>query len=139
MRSALVLLPLALLATGCHKTAPEPQPPSGPVDNPTTRDAGVNLDAGQTTPPTTDRPRQELGAPGSGSADTGGDKSAQEACVDRWLEAHQLDRYGHPQGTMFPGGSPLFNERTGERRDRLEYVYSRQPDARKACADTGAK
>ena len=138
MRLSLALLSLAVLTAGCHKNA-EPQQPSGPVDNPSYRDAGVDPDAGQAAPPTTDRPRQELGAPGSGGASPEGDKSALEACVDRWLEAHKMDRYGHAHGTMYPGGTPLFNEATGERRDRLEYVFSRQPDARKACADTGAK
>ena len=135
MRAALVLLPLALLFTGCHKNPPEPQPPGGPVDNPTTRDGGgPTPDAGPPAPSPTDRPRNELGAPGPGGA-----QGSLEACVDRWLESHKLDRYGHAEGTMYAGGSPLFNEATGERRDRLEYVFSRQPDARKACADTGAK
>ena len=61
-----------------------------------------------------------------------------EECVDRWLEARKLDRYGHPEGTMYPGGTPLFDESTGESRDRLEYVFAQQPEAKKACLHPGA-
>ncbi len=57
--------------------------------------------------------------------------------MDRWLQEHKLDRYGNAEGTMYTGGTPLFNEATGESRDRLEYVFERQPEARKACARQG--
>jgi hypothetical protein len=57
--------------------------------------------------------------------------------VDKWLAAHGLDTYGHPEGTMYAGGTPLFDERTGETRDRLDYVYARQPEARHACRPAG--
>jgi hypothetical protein len=62
------------------------------------------------------------------------ERQAQESCVDKWLTDKKMDRYGHPEGTMYAGGTPLFDERTGETRDRLDYVYERQPDAKKACA-----
>jgi hypothetical protein len=60
-------------------------------------------------------------------------RQEEEDCVDRWLAEHNLDRYGHPRDTMYAGGTPLFDERTGESTDRLEYVYKRHPEARKAC------
>lgn len=60
-----------------------------------------------------------------------------EACVDRWLESRALDRYGHEQGTVYAGGTPLFNEATGESRDRMDYVFERHPEAREACATSG--
>lgn len=59
---------------------------------------------------------------------------AEETCVNRWLTAHALDEYGNAQGTMYAGGSPLFDEATGKTQERLAYVYGKQPDARKACA-----
>jgi hypothetical protein len=62
------------------------------------------------------------------------EKQAQESCLDKWLQGKKLDRYGHPEGTMYAGGSPIFNEMTGEARERLDYVYERQPDAKQACA-----
>jgi hypothetical protein len=60
-------------------------------------------------------------------------RKAEEACVDRWLAARGFDPYGGPDGTMYAGGTPLFDERTGERRDRLEYVYKLHPAARDTC------
>jgi hypothetical protein len=60
-----------------------------------------------------------------------------EACIDAWLREKKLDPYGNPVGTMYAGGTPLFDERTGERKDRLNYVLEHQPDARRACADGG--
>jgi hypothetical protein len=39
---------------------------------------------------------------------------------------------------MYAGGTPLFDERTGERKDRIAYVLERQPEARRACADGGS-
>ena len=67
------------------------------------------------------------------------DRQAQESCVDKWLKENKMDRYGHPEGTMYAGGTPLFDERTGESRDRLDYVYERQPEARKTCAGAAAQ
>jgi hypothetical protein len=65
------------------------------------------------------------------------ERQAQESCLDQWLKSKKMDRYGHPEGTMYAGGTPLFNEMTGETRDRLDYVYERQPEAKKACATPG--
>ncbi len=119
MRHALILLAAACLTTGCPKKtaeAPAPQEQTGSTD--------AALSA------------QDSGTPVESPAEDGGARAAREACVDRWLQEHKLDRYGHPQGTMFAGGSPLFNEATGETTDRLEYVFARQPDALKACPAT---
>lgn len=65
------------------------------------------------------------------------DASSAEGCVDAWLEAHGRDRYGNARGTMYAGGSPLFDERTGVATDRLSYVFEHQPLARAACAPDG--
>ena len=122
MRHALALLAVALLATGCPKKTGENQP----ADNPSVNDAGST---GAT-----------LSAPAdAGPKGQGGDRAAVEACVDRWLQEHKLDRYGNAEDTMYAGGTPLFNEATGESRDRLEYVFERQPEARKACVTQGAQ
>ena len=61
-------------------------------------------------------------------------RAEEEACVDRWLAERKLDRYGSPAGTMYTGGTPLFDERTGRSIDRLDYVYGKHPEARAACA-----
>jgi hypothetical protein len=58
--------------------------------------------------------------------------------VDAWLQERKLDPYGHPEGTMYTGGTPLFDERTGETKERLAYVFERHPDARAACGGSSA-
>ena len=60
----------------------------------------------------------------------------EEKCVDDWLAAKKLDAYGNPEGTMYAGGSPLFDEATGTTRNRLSFVYHVQPDAKAACQPT---
>jgi hypothetical protein len=121
MRHALILLAAACLTTGCpKKTAEAP----APTEETASTDAALSA--------------QDSGTPAGTPAQDEGARAAREACVDRWLKEHKLDRYGHPEGTMFAGGSPLFNEATGETKDRLEYVFARQPDALKACPATAA-
>ncbi|ATB48365.1 hypothetical protein [Corallococcus macrosporus] len=60
-------------------------------------------------------------------------RAAQEACVDAWLQKQGLDAYGNPEGSMYAGGTPLFDERTGERTDRLDFIFKNKPEARQAC------
>ena len=57
-----------------------------------------------------------------------------EACVDAWLAAHKLDALGDAEATSYPGGTPLFDERTGLRTDRLRYLFTKRADLRAACA-----
>ena len=59
---------------------------------------------------------------------------AEQACVDAWLGSRRLDPYGSPEGTMYTGGTPLFDERPGHTTDRLAYVYDKHPAAQSACA-----
>lgn len=139
MRHALAFLSAALLFTGCHKnTGENPTPPA---------DASFR-DAGDTTGSTGNTLTAPSGggtqAPDANKAQAGtqtpgGDRAAVESCVDRWLQEHKLDQYGNAEGTMYAGGTPLFNEATGETRDRLEYVFSRQPEAKKACVGKDSK
>jgi len=48
--------------------------------------------------------------------------------IDKFLEKNNLNRYGDLEGTMYMGGTPLFNESTGESIDRLEYLIEKHPD-----------
>jgi hypothetical protein len=59
-------------------------------------------------------------------------------CVDKELQKRGLDKYGGDQGTMYPGGTPLFHEASGKSLDRAQYVYSHHPDIAKACGASGA-
>jgi len=111
MRMPLGLLAIAALAVACprHDEAGGAPKPAGAA-----------------------APQASPGAPSA--ADASAKESEREtACVDQWLREHKLDQFGNPEGTMYPGGTPLFNEATGERMPRLPYVYGRQPEAKKAC------
>jgi hypothetical protein len=61
-------------------------------------------------------------------------RAREEKCVDGWLAERKLDPYGSPAGTMYAGGTPLFNEATGRQIDRLDYIYRKHPEAKAACA-----
>ncbi|MGO9832350.1 MAG: hypothetical protein ACLPJH_19660 [Myxococcaceae bacterium] len=58
---------------------------------------------------------------------------AQQACVDRWLGAHAFDAYGSPEGTMYPGGTPLFDEASGQRTSRQDFLAKHRPEALRSC------
>lgn len=59
---------------------------------------------------------------------------APQSCLDAELSKRGLNSFGDPEGTMYPGGTPLFDERTGKRTERDAYVFSKHPDIAKACA-----
>jgi hypothetical protein len=66
-------------------------------------------------------------------AASGGWTESQEGCVDRWLAAHTLDAYGSPQGTMYMGGTPLFDEATGQHTPRQAFLAAHHPEALHSC------
>lgn len=48
--------------------------------------------------------------------------------IDSWLEQNNLNQYGDSKDTMYAGGTPLFDERTGDRTDRYEYILKKFPE-----------
>jgi Sec-independent protein translocase protein TatA len=48
--------------------------------------------------------------------------------INKWLEDNNYNRYGDPIDTMYSGGTPLFNEITGESVDRFEYIIKKRPE-----------
>jgi hypothetical protein len=75
-------------------------------------------------------------APPEGVAKPSGNappSASEEQCVDAWLEKAGLDKYGNAKGTVYAGGTPLFDEMTGKSTDRLEYIYQHHADAKAAC------
>ena len=48
--------------------------------------------------------------------------------IDKWLEENDLNRYGDAIGIFYTGGTPLFNEATGESKERFEYIMEKIPD-----------
>jgi len=48
--------------------------------------------------------------------------------IDAWIIENDLNQYGDPKDTVYMGGTPLFDERTGKTIDRYEYILRNHPD-----------
>ena len=48
--------------------------------------------------------------------------------IDSWLAEQNLNEYGDNEGTAYTGGTPLFNELTGQSIDRYVYILQKFPD-----------
>ena len=48
--------------------------------------------------------------------------------IDQWLDKNGLNKYGVPVDTMYTGGTPLFDETTGEAKDKYEYILEKNPE-----------
>ena len=47
--------------------------------------------------------------------------------IDEWINIQRLNQFGDAPNTMYVGGTPLFDERTGESIDRYEYLVNKFP------------
>jgi hypothetical protein len=106
MRPALLLLAVLLTACPERRSAPEAAPPAA---------------------------RPGSGPPSGGVEAVSSWTSAEEACLTRWLAAEKLDAYGNPEGTMYAGGTPLFDEASGRHISRQSYLAAHRPEALRAC------
>ncbi len=52
----------------------------------------------------------------------------QKKKIDEKIRRSGLNEYGDPPGTMYTGGTPLFNEMTGRTIDRYDYILRKHPD-----------
>lgn len=48
--------------------------------------------------------------------------------IDLWLEKKGFNRYGDDKSAIYSGGTPLFDEETGEYIDRYDYILNKFPD-----------
>lgn len=48
--------------------------------------------------------------------------------IAQWIIVNNLNQYGDPKGTVYIGGTPLFNEETLVRIDRYAYIVGKHPD-----------
>jgi hypothetical protein len=62
-----------------------------------------------------------------------GQAAPSEECLDRWLTERKLDPFGNPEGTMYTGGTPLFDPATDRYLPRWDYVTTKWPEALVAC------
>ena len=115
------LLPVLLLAAAaCRPSTPHeasaPPPPRSPPAA-----ARPSPSAERSAPAPVAAPRIQL-------------DGKQTECVERWLKGHVLDDYGNPQGTMYAGGTPTFDESTGRSVDRWTLVAKNRPEALQSCS-----
>ncbi len=48
--------------------------------------------------------------------------------IENWIIKNGLNQYGDAAGTVYAGGTPLVNEKTGKTIDRIDYILSKHPD-----------
>lgn len=48
--------------------------------------------------------------------------------IEKWIKANDFNRYGDSADTFYIGGTPLFDERTGEVMGRFDYIAKQHPD-----------
>ncbi len=52
----------------------------------------------------------------------------EKAKIEKWIVDSKLNEYGDPLDTLYAGGTPLFDESTGERMDKYEYIKKNYPN-----------
>ena len=139
-RRDLLLCAMACGACAIPAAACKDAQTAGAVATPTTS-AGAS--ATGANGPTAASGTTAVGPAATGPTATGptaasGRGASAEACVDAWLSSHQLNEYGDPPGTMYAGGTPLFDEASGRRTDRLARILAKHPEVKKACPPSEA-
>jgi hypothetical protein len=51
----------------------------------------------------------------------------QKKWIDDQIKREGLNEFGDPKNTSYMGGTPLFNEMTGETKDRYDYILGKHP------------
>ena len=52
----------------------------------------------------------------------------EKGLIDDWIVENDLNQYGDPKDMVYIGGTPLFNESSGERTDKYKYIFDNYPD-----------
>jgi len=55
---------------------------------------------------------------------------AQKQAIDEWLSGNNLNKFGDPLGTIYAGGTPLFDEKAGLTMDRFHLLFQKFPNLR---------
>lgn len=117
--SAVILIPFLLLISGCA---------IGDVarwaDNQAAELLNLNKEGATTTTSDLSGRKGTNIEKKSASELTPADREA----IDKWLEENGYNRYGDSPGIMYAGGTPLFNEASGESIDRFDYILKRHQE-----------
>ena len=57
--------------------------------------------------------------------------------IERWISESGRNQFGDPQGTVYAGGNPLFDERRARPLDRHEYILGRHPEIKELLRREG--
>jgi len=57
----------------------------------------------------------------------GGVSLQEQELIGAWIIEQGLNQYGDPKDTVYMGGTPLFDERTGQSIDKYEYILRNHP------------
>ena len=119
----MLLLAAALLGAGCSRA---PQQGAAAQENGDVLGIGIASKAQEWLKGQGGKLIHIVGSAGSSS----GEKLSpqQQSVVDGWLSKNKLNQYGDPPGAMYTGGTPLFNEATGESVNRFDYLFKKFPE-----------
>ncbi len=53
--------------------------------------------------------------------------ASEKAEIDAWITTSGYNNTGDPMTTQYPGGTPLFDEGTGKKIDRYDYIVGKHP------------
>jgi len=56
-----------------------------------------------------------------------GISSEEKELIETWIIKNDLNQYADPKDTVYMGGTPLFDEMTGESIDKYEYILQQHP------------
>lgn len=48
--------------------------------------------------------------------------------IETWIKSNNLNFFGDPNDTVYAGGTPLYDEMSGETIDRFDYILKNHPD-----------
>lgn len=55
-------------------------------------------------------------------------KADEKKAIDLWIKKNKLNIYGDSSDTLYAGGTPLFNEKSGETTNRYDYILRNNPN-----------
>lgn len=61
-------------------------------------------------------------------AEQQGISSREKELIEAWIQKNDLNEYGDLKETVYTGGTPLFDEATGEQVDKYEYILGNHAD-----------
>lgn len=100
--------------------------------------------SGTSTPGKTDKKKEESTSTEENKEDKGKKvksaedlTEAQKERIDEWLEKNGYNRYGDSKDAIYAGGTPLFDEKTGERMNRYDYILKKFPNILERIKEEG--